>query len=117
MSSQEVSERISKYIRLIRNRYWSRDSLVEFVRNIPSLIKEFKGIIIFIIAWLVVSEIAGYSVLSILQSIWRIILYPLNWILFKTSFEFTEIPEIFLLLMPLAILIIVSFMVIISTED
>jgi hypothetical protein len=115
MPSQEASERIVKFLH--RYSQLLGEKFLEFVKNVPSLIKEFKGVISIVIAWLVVSELVGFPVLRIVQSIWRIILYPLNWVLFKTSFEITGIPEVFLLLMPLVILIIVSFMVIISTED
>jgi len=97
--------------------YTSVISLLEFIKNLPSTIKEFKGAIIILIAWLIVSEIAGYSIIIVFRSIFRIILYPLNWVLFKTSFKATGIPEVFLLLMPLVILLTVSFLVIIYTED
>ncbi len=121
MTLKELSERIVKPLFQVLNQ-WRRpifhySSLLEFIKNLPSTIKEFKGAITILIIWLIVSEIAGYSIFRVFQSVIRIILYPLNWVLFKTRFEATGIPEVFLLLMPLVILLTVSFLVIIYTED
>ena len=98
----------------------SQDSpsrLIELIKNLPELIKEFKGSIITIIAWLVIAELAGYSFISILWSAIKLIIYPLNLLLFNLSFRATNIPEIFILLVPLVILVLVGFLIIISTED
>lgn len=103
MSSQDNPSKLSK--------------LNELIKNLPDFIKEFKGSIIAIIAWLVVAELAGYSLIRTLWSIIKLIIYPLNLLLFNLSFKTINVPEIFILLIPLIILISVGLLIIISTED
>lgn len=59
----------------------------------------------------------GYSFLILLRSIGKLLLYPLNLLLNGTDFSSIDVPEIFILLFPLVILVTVGFFVIISTED
>ncbi len=117
MSSEEVSNRIAKLFRWYWHRYWHRYSFVEFVKSVPDLIIEFKSSILVIIIWVLVSEISGYHMVDIFRSIFKIIIYPLNWVLYRTNFDLTGIPVIFLLLMPLVIFIVITFLILISTED
>ena len=111
MSSQEFSRKFSHYLKLMIK--LSR----QFVKNIPDLVREFKSTIIIIVSWIVVSEMAGYSVFDLFRSIFRLLIYPLNWILFKTQFNLIRVPEVFILLIPFVILITFGLLIIISTED
>lgn len=111
MSLQEFSEKFSYYSKRILNLF------LQFIKDIPILIRDFKAGFIIIFVWIFVGEISGYSILTLFQSIIRLVLYPLNWFLYKTKFGLTEIPEVFILLMPLVLLITVGFLIIISTED
>ena len=88
-----------------------------FIEDLPELIIEFKGFIITFIIWIIIAEIAGYSLINLIRTFIRLILYPLNLILFNMDFTDALVPEIFILLMPLVILTAVSFFIIISTED
>ncbi|MHA2243353.1 MAG: hypothetical protein ACXADY_00130 [Candidatus Hodarchaeales archaeon] len=111
MSSQEISRKFSLYSKLVIQK------LLEFTKNTPDLIREFKTAIIIIVAWIFVSENAGYHVIDLFRSIFRIIIYPFNWFWYKTHFDETGIPEVFIVLMPVVVLVTVGFLIIISTED
>ncbi len=111
MVPHDFSKKISTYFKL------GDKKLREIFINSLSLIKEFKGTVFFLFFWVLISEMAGYPVLLTFRSIFRLIIYPLNWILFKTQFKITEIPQVFLLLIPLFLLVVISFIIIISTED
>lgn len=91
--------------------------LIQFFKDLLEIIINFKGGIIVIITWLVVAELSGYSLTSILWSILKLILYPLNLLLFNTEFSAIDVPQIYILLVPLVVLTTIGFLVIISTED
>ena len=91
--------------------------IVRFLKSIPDLLLDFRNSILVIIIWIIISEISGNSVFYIITSIFRLIIYPINWFLFRTSFELTEIPEVFLLFIPLMLVILLGFLTLISTED
>ncbi len=91
--------------------------LAQFLKDLPDLIIEFKAGIIVIITWLVVAQLSGYSLTSIIWSIIKLILYPLNLLLFNTKYSSIDVPEVFILLVPLVVLTTVGFLIIISTED
>ncbi len=99
------------------NQKFTLGKLVLFLKDLPDLIIEFKSSIIMIITWLVVAQISGYSLTSIIWSVTKLILYPLNLLLFNTKFSSIGVPEIFILLVPLVVLTTVGFLIIISTED
>ncbi|MFX0049853.1 MAG: hypothetical protein ACFFAJ_01645 [Candidatus Hodarchaeota archaeon] len=111
MSSQDVNGKIVHYSKLMIN------NLFNLLKSMPRLINEYKSAIIIIIAWISISEIAGYSIIELFTTIFKLIIYPYNWIVYKTQFELTGIPEIFILIIPLVVLITVGFLIIISTED
>lgn len=90
---------------------------IKFLKDIPDLIIEFKNFIIVIIIWLILAELSGYSFLILLRTIGKLLLYPLNLLLFGTDFSSIDVPEIFILLFPLVILVTVGFFVLIATED
>lgn len=91
--------------------------IIGFLKDITDLIIEFKNFLIVIIIWLILAELSGYSFFLLLRSISRLLLYPLNLLLFGTDFSSIEVPEIFILLFPLVILVTVGFFVLIATED
>lgn len=91
--------------------------IIKLLKDITDLIIEFKNFIIVIIIWLILAELSGYSFLILLRSIGKLLLYPLNLLLFRTDFSSIEVPEIFILLFPLVILVTVGFFVLIATED
>jgi hypothetical protein len=111
MSSHDNSGKLTQITRQILHR------LTQFVKDLPDLIREFKGAIIVIIIWLIVAQIAGYSIVTIIISIIKLLLYPLNLVLFSTSFSAINVPEVFILMVPLVILVIAGFLTIIATED
>lgn len=100
----------------LNQRFTSR-KLVQFLKDLADIIFEFKGGIITIITWLVVAQFSGYSLISIIWSIIKLILYPLNLLLFNTKFSSIDVPEVYILLVPLVVLTTVGFLIIISTED
>ena len=89
----------------------------QLIKNFIELLLGFKNTIIIIIVWIIVSEYAGYSVFNLIRSVFKLLIYPINWLLYKTEFSATEIPEVFILLIPLLMLISIGFIVLISTED
>ncbi|MFX0183607.1 MAG: hypothetical protein ACFE95_11045 [Candidatus Hodarchaeota archaeon] len=91
--------------------------LTQFVKDIPDLIIEFKGAIIVIAVWLIIGDIAGYSIVTLIISIVKLIFYPLLLLFFNTGFSAINVPEIFILMVPLVILMVVGFLTIIATED
>jgi hypothetical protein len=93
------------------------EKLIQFLKNLLDLIIDFKAGIIVIITWLVVAQFSGYSLTSIIWSIIKLILYPLNLLLFNTQYRSIDVPEVFILLVPLVVLTTVGFLIIISTED
>ncbi|MFX0084182.1 MAG: hypothetical protein ACFFAU_00800 [Candidatus Hodarchaeota archaeon] len=111
MSLELLPKKIVQYSKTIGN------NLLQLAKSAPDLIIEFKSAIIVIIIWILISENSGYRMIDIFRSIFKLILYPLNWVLYRTNFDLTGIPVIFILLMPLVILISVTFIVLISTED
>jgi len=111
MSLELLPKKISQYSKLIGN------NLLQLAKSAPDLIIEFKSSIVVITIWILISETSGYRMIDIFRSIFRLILYPLNWVLYRTNFDLTGIPVIFILLMPLVILISVTFILLISTED
>ena len=92
-------------------------AILKIIKDIPDLLKEFKGAVIVIIVWLIVAQLAGYSVTSTIISIIKLVLYPLYLLLFNTEFSDMNIPEIFILMMPLVLLTFTGFLIIIATED
>ena len=91
--------------------------IIKLLKDITDLIIEFKNFIIVIIIWLILAELSGYSFLILLRSVGRLLLYPLNLLLLGTDFSSIDVPEIFILLFPLVILVTVGFFVLIATED
>jgi hypothetical protein len=115
MSSQDIKGKVNgkivHYSKLMIN------NLFNLLKSMPRHINEYKSAIIIIIAWISISEIAGYSIIDLFTTIFKLIIYPYNWIVYRTQFELTGIPEIFVLIIPLVVLITVGFLIIISTED
>ena len=109
LSSEEDSSNL--------NQKFTLGKLVHFLKNLPDLIIEYKAGIIVIITWLVVAQFSGYSLTSIIWSIIKLILYPINLLLFNTRFSSIDVPVVFILLVPLVVLTTVAFLIIISTED
>ena len=99
----------------------NRDQKIQKLGSIPKLlsdfVKEYRTYIIVVLAWIFISELAGYGILDLLLSLYRLITYPLYMILFQTEFGDTDIPEPFLLLIPLVVIYVVGFFLIISTEE
>ena len=99
------------------NQKFTLGKLVQFLKNLLDLIIDFKAGIIVIITWLVVAQVSGYSLTSIIWDIIKLILYPINLLLFNTPYRSIDVPEVFILLVPLVVLTTVGFLIIISTED
>jgi len=111
MSSHRNSGKLAQFIKQILHR------VTHFVKDAPDLIREFKGSIIVIIIWLIVAQIAGYSIIILISSIIKLMLYPLSLLIFNTSFDAINVPEVFIIMIPLVILMIAGFLTIIATED
>lgn len=111
MPSQEVSGEFPPNEKPVGNK------LLDYAKDLLNFVVEFKSAIIIICVWILVSEIAGYSIFNLLRSIFRLLLYPLNLVLFNMKFSAIDVPEVFFLLVPLITLITIGFLVIISTED
>ncbi len=99
------------------NQKFTLGQLVQFLKNLLDLIIDFKAGIIVIITWLVVAQFSGYTLTSIIWDIIKLILYPINLLLFNTQYRSIDVPVIFILLIPLVVLTAVGFLIIISTED
>lgn len=93
------------------------DKAVPLIKNSPSTIKENKASIIVTITWLTIAEISGNSIIKLIGLVLRLVLYPFELILFETEFRDTDIPEVFILLTPLVVLVTLGFLIIIATED
>ncbi len=126
MSSQQVLEKKDPRKKKKEKRsFWYRDFMgrkrirlpLSSLRELPDLLRDFKNSFFIIILWMIISEIAGYPVLDTLKSIIKLIIYPINWILFRTGFRLTGIPEIFILFVPLMLVVSIGFLILISTED
>jgi hypothetical protein len=111
MSAQQAEEEKS------RERLFTTAKAIQIIKGIPDLIINFRNSVIIIIIWIIISEIAGNSVFELLRSIFKLIIYPINWLLFKTKFELTGIPEVFIIFIPLMLLVSIGFLILISTED
>ncbi|MFX1513164.1 MAG: hypothetical protein ACFFCQ_11300 [Promethearchaeota archaeon] len=111
--------------------------------RIVEQIKEFRAIVLLIIACILVSDLREYptlfdivlspvdtiqiildanyypgkSVMNLLGSLLRFIFYPINMLLFQKDFEDADVPEIYLLLVPFIFLFSIGLIIIISTED
>ncbi|MFX0210339.1 MAG: hypothetical protein ACFFDT_30450 [Candidatus Hodarchaeota archaeon] len=112
MTSHEEPEKLSHKEGSKRRLPWQR-----YGRDLLDFALGFKNAVIVIFAWILISEIAGYSILDLVISIISLMLYPLNLLLFNTGFSDINVPEVFFLLIPLVTLIVVGFLIIISTED
>ena len=99
------------------NEKFTLEKLVQFLKNLLDVIIDFKAGIIVIITWLVVAQISGYTLTSIIWDIIKLILYPINLLLFGTQYRSIDVPEVFILLVPLVVLTLTGFLIIISTED
>ena len=99
------------------NRSQFLKKIIRFLKELPAYIKEYKSAIIFIMAWLIVAEIAGDSFLNLFITIGKLLSYPFYLILFNTEFRAMNIPEIFILLIPLVFFVLTGFLTIIATED
>ncbi|MFX0015607.1 MAG: hypothetical protein ACFFB2_11500 [Promethearchaeota archaeon] len=112
MTSQDESGKVANERKSKKELQWQ-----QYAREVLDFILGFRNAIIIIFAWILISQISGYSVLNILGSIVSLLFYPINLLLFNTGFNEINVPEVFFLLVPLMILIIVGFLIIISTED
>ncbi|WP_455140023.1 hypothetical protein [Candidatus Hodarchaeum mangrovi] len=99
------------------NRSQYSKKIIRFLKDLPAYIIEYKSAIIFIVAWLIIAEIAGYSFVNLFIMIIKLLAYPLYLILFNTEFRAMKIPEIFILLIPLVFFVLIGFLTIIATED
>ena len=99
------------------NQKFTLGKLVQFLKNLLDVIIEFKAGIVVIITWLAVAQFSGYTLTSIIWDIIKLILYPINVLLFNTQYRSIDVPEIFIFLVPLVVLTTVGFLIIISTED
>ncbi|MFX0206383.1 MAG: hypothetical protein ACFFDT_10375 [Candidatus Hodarchaeota archaeon] len=112
MASQEESGEVIQEERSRRQLQWQN-----YAREVLDFVLGFRNAIIIIFAWIFISEISGYSVFTLLGSIISLFLYPINLLLFNTPFNETDVPEVFIILLPLVTLIVVGFLIIVSTED
>ncbi|MFW9855833.1 MAG: hypothetical protein ACFFFG_12280 [Candidatus Thorarchaeota archaeon] len=132
MSESRFSSRMSIYIRPFLAKL--RRSLSELV----SLIVEFKSALLVLLMWVILGgfvvvrpqdiDSTGFFpadvflasltfLVSLLGSILELILYPIDLVTTNKPFDETTIPEIFILLIPLVILIVGSFLIMVWTED
>jgi hypothetical protein len=107
------------------------------VTELLSFITEFRNALLVILIWIVLGglvtnpaeelstgffpiDVVFASVAFIITmgvSIIELILYPVDLILSTKPFDQTTVPEIFILLIPLVILIVTSFLIFVWTED
>lgn len=132
LSESRFSSRMSIYIRPFLAKL--RRSLSELV----SLIVEFKSALLVLLMWVILGgfvvvrpqdiDSTGFFpadvflasltfLVSLLGSILELILYPIDLVTTNKPFDETTIPEIFILLIPLVILIVGSFLIMVWTED
>ena len=100
-----------------RDKLFTISNILRYVKEIPDLLLDFKNTVLVIFVWIIVSEVSGHSVIDLLTSIFRLIIYPINWLLFNTGFEYTGVPEVFILLIPLMLIVSLGFLILISTEN
>lgn len=112
MGSQEESGEITREKNSRNQLQWQN-----YAREVLDFILGFRNAILMIFTWILISEISGYSVLYLLRSIINLFLYPINLVLFNTPFDTIDVPEVFLILLPLVVLIVIGFLIIVSTED
>ncbi|MHA2224297.1 MAG: hypothetical protein ACXAC8_03795 [Candidatus Hodarchaeales archaeon] len=112
MSMPDSPKKLEDNVKLTATR------VAEFARDNKGT---FVALFVFI-AWLVIAQIAGYSILSTAVAIIKLIIYPFllllaPLLLINADFDSMNIPEVFILLIPLVVLVTVGFLIIISTED
>jgi len=112
MASQEESGELTQEEKSKRQLQWQN-----YAREVLDFVLGFRNAMITILAWIFISEISGYSVLNLLRSVISLFLYPFNLVLFSTPFDEIDVPEVFLILLPLVTLIVIGFLIIVSTED
>jgi len=112
MASQEERGELTQEEKSRRQLQWQN-----YAREVLDFMLGFRNAIIIIFAWIFISEISGYSVLYLFRSIITLLLYPINLVLFGTPFDEIAVPEVFLILLPLVALIVIGFLIIVSTED
>ena len=91
--------------------------VISSLKGFPTFIKEYKSPLIFIGIWIITAELAGFSFLKVFITILKLLAYPLYLILFNTEFKAMNIPEIFILMVPLVFFVLIGFLAIIATED
>jgi hypothetical protein len=91
--------------------------VIRFLKELPTYIKEYKSALIFIGVWIITADLAGFSFLKVFITILKLLVYPLYLILFNTEFKAMNIPEIFILMVPLVFFVLIGFLAIIATED
>jgi len=120
--------------------------LPAYVKDVVEVVKDSKSAVIFILAFVLVSDIREYpilldivlepaevnrttqelldvgyypgkSVINIMRSILRFCIYPINMWLFQMEFSKINVPEVFILLVPLVVSFSIGLLVIIFTED
>ena len=111
MSSQDLSERLAHYSKLTAER------LQQIARDALDLVFEFKALIVVVVVWIIIAEFAGYSAFNLIRALFRLIIYPFNLIVFGMEFTEANVPQIFIIFMPLVFLMLIGFLIIVSTED
>ncbi|MFW9780164.1 MAG: hypothetical protein ACFFE8_15050 [Candidatus Heimdallarchaeota archaeon] len=132
MADNRISTRLDSYARLFLTK------LRQTISELLSFIVEFKSAFIVLLIWMILGGFAvvpeeeltqtGFFpvdvffasltfLVSLIGSILELILYPIDLIINKKPFDQTKIPEIFILLMPLVIMIVTSFLIMVWTED
>ncbi len=94
-----------------------QNKLSSYAKQIVELVKEFRTYILIIIAYFIVSELAEQSFIDLAGTLFRTFVYPINWLVYDMEFTKADVPEVFILMVPLVFLFSIGLIIIISTED
>ena len=116
------------------------------IKRTINFVQEYKSLIIFAIAFILISDLREYpllldiflrpmdtleiiedlqeidyypgkSMINLIRAFIRFIAYPLNLFVFQMEFEKARVPEIFIMLVPLVLSFTIGLIIIIMTED
>ena len=121
MSKADGNSGLFKFIREIYffHVFWSRlyDLLPNRMKSFFKVINEYKNSLIIVLSWLIISIISENPFLDTVNQVIRFFLYPINFIIYRTDFSTTTIPQIFFFLIPIFFVFTIGFLYLISTED
>ena len=85
--------------------------------EIKEFIIEQRGSLIILLTFVIVSELSGNSVLTIIYTLLKFFTFPITVMIFGYSYSRLAIPEVFFLLLPLTFIFITGFIYTIVSEE